>query len=92
MSTHDNPDSPEPTKGGQKVVRYTRQAALAMELPFTMAGTVIVGGFIGYLLDKWLHTSPWLMSVLGAVGFIGGLREVIRRVQFGENGNDSKSP
>ena len=51
-----------------------------MELPFTLVGAVIVGGGIGYFLDKWLHTSPWLMMALGAIGFVGGVREVIRRL------------
>ena len=92
MSARHNPDSVEQTPvRAQKAVKYTKQAALAMELPFTMVGTVVVGGFIGYLLDKWLHTSPWLMVVFGAGGFIGGVREVIRRVQLGESGNGSKS-
>jgi F0F1-type ATP synthase assembly protein I len=92
MSARHNPDSVEQTPvGAQKAMKYTKQAALAMELPFTMVGTVVVGGFIGYLLDKWLHISPWLMVVFGAVGFIGGVREVIRRVHLGESGNGSKS-
>lgn len=87
-----NPHSSAPEKAGaQKVVRYTRQAALAMELPFTLVGTVIVGGFIGYVLDQWLRTSPWLMAVLGAIGFLGGLREVIRRLQMAENADGNKS-
>jgi F0F1-type ATP synthase assembly protein I len=70
----------------EKVTRYSRQAALAMELPFTMAGAVVVGGLVGYFLDQWWHTSPWLMAVFGAIGFIGGIREVIRRLTVSENG------
>ncbi len=83
------PFEPTPT-GAQKVVRYSRQAALGMELPFTMVGTVVFGGFIGFLLDKWLHTGPWLMAIFGAIGFIGGVREVIRRLSIEGNGNGSK--
>lgn len=69
------------------MVRYSRQAALAMELPFTLAGAVVVGGFIGYWLDLWLHTSPWLMTVFGAIGFVGGTREVIRRLRMQGSGS-----
>jgi F0F1-type ATP synthase assembly protein I len=91
MPLSDKPNSSEPTPtGAQKVVRYSRQAALGMELPFTLVGTVVFGGFIGYLLDKWLHTSPWLMAILGAIGFVGGVREVIRRLSIEDKGNDSK--
>lgn len=60
--------------------RYSTQAALALEVPFTMVGAVVFAGFVGYLLDKWLHTGPWLMAVLGAIGFVGGTREVIRKL------------
>jgi ATP synthase protein I len=56
------------------------KSALALELPFTLVGAVVAGGGLGYLLDKWLHTSPWLMVVLGGLGFVGGVREVIRRL------------
>ena len=92
MPLNDKPEAPEETpRGAQKVVRYSRQAALGMELPFTMVGTVVFGGFIGYLLDKWLHTGPWLMTVFGAIGFVGGVREVIRRLSIEESGDGGKS-
>jgi ATP synthase protein I len=57
-----------------------RQFALAMELPFVLVAAIVFGGFIGYLLDGWLHTKPYLMLVFGFLGFFGGLREVLRRV------------
>ena len=59
---------------------FGRQAALAMELPFLIAGGAIAGGFIGYLLDKYLHTTPYLMLLIGAVGFAAGLRDLLRRL------------
>lgn len=51
-----------------------------MELPFLIAGGAIAGGFIGYLLDKYLHTTPYLMLLIGAVGFAAGLRDLLRRL------------
>lgn len=41
-------------------------------------GAVLVGAFIGYLLDKWLHTAPWLMIVLLCLGFAAGLRRAMK--------------
>jgi ATP synthase protein I len=65
---------------------FGAQSALALELPFTLVGAVVVGGLIGYFLDKWLHTSPWLLFVFGAIGFFGGVREVLRRMPGGASG------
>ena len=66
--------------GEKRVKDFGNQSALAMELPFTLVGAVLFAGAIGFFLDKWLHTKPWLMLGLGVVGFIGGVREVIRRL------------
>lgn len=59
---------------------FSRQFATAMELPFVMVGTLVVGGLIGFALDRWLRTKPYLMLVFGALGFFGGIRDVLRRL------------
>jgi F0F1-type ATP synthase assembly protein I len=59
---------------------FTRQFALVMELPFIFVGSVVMGGLFGYLLDRWLNTSPAFLLILGAVGFVAGLRELTRRL------------
>jgi F0F1-type ATP synthase assembly protein I len=64
-----------------------RQYALASELPFLLVGATVIAGFFGYLLDGWLHTKPWLMIVLGGLGFAAGVRELLRRL--GQNDDDS---
>jgi F0F1-type ATP synthase assembly protein I len=72
----DDPKSPEIAKAK----KYSSQAALAMELPFTLVGAVLLGGVLGYFLDHWLHTKLIFTLVLGALGFAGGLKEVLRRL------------
>lgn len=67
-------------QGNKRAKDYANSTALALELPFTLVGAVIFAGLVGYLLDKWLHTKPVLMLILGVVGLIGGVREVIRRL------------
>ncbi|MHB8502726.1 MAG: AtpZ/AtpI family protein [Candidatus Acidiferrales bacterium] len=74
--TETGPHLPSTGKGRS----VANQAALAMELPFTLAGALAVGVALGYFLDRWLHTKPILMLVLGALGFAAGVREVLRRV------------
>jgi F0F1-type ATP synthase assembly protein I len=72
----DKPRSPEIAK----VKKYSSQTALAMELPFTIVGAVLLGGGLGYLLDHWLHTKLIFTLILGGLGFAGGLKEVLRRL------------
>ena len=39
---------------------------------------ILVGAGIGYLLDLWLGTSPWLMLVMLMVGFAAGVLNMVR--------------
>lgn len=71
--------TPRPSER-KRLKDFGNQSALAMELPFTLVGAVVFSGLLGYLLDRWLHTKPWLMFVFGALGFAAGVREVIRRL------------
>jgi ATP synthase protein I len=71
------PGTPAPKKRSED---FANSSALAMELPFTLAGAVMFGGLLGFVLDRWLHTKPWLMFVFGALGFFAGVREVLRRL------------
>ena len=81
MRDDKNLESSPGTQSEQKRVKdFGNQSALAMELPFTLVGAVVFAGLLGYFLDKWLHTGPWLMVVFGGLGFVAGVREVIRRL------------
>jgi F0F1-type ATP synthase assembly protein I len=60
------------------------QLAMAMQLPVVMIASILVAGGIGYLLDRWLHTSPVLTLVLGFLGFGAGVWEIIRRLSRSE--------
>lgn len=51
-----------------------------MSLPFALMVSVILGGGAGYLLDRWLHTTPILSLILGVLGFAAGLWDVLRQL------------
>lgn len=69
---------PPPSTKRAKV--FSDNLTLALELPFTLVGAIAVGVALGYFLDRWLHTRAAFMILLGALGFIAGVREVIRRL------------
>jgi len=47
-------------------------------LGFEMALSVLIGLGIGYYLDKWLGTAPWLMLLWLVFGFAAGFRSLYR--------------
>lgn len=72
-------DSPKMTPAQKEARDMTIKGGLAMELPFTIVGSILLGGFLGYLLDRWLHTSPWFLIAGGMFGFVGVIIEIARR-------------
>lgn len=87
-----SPSDNKPDKNGssapvaEKAKDVSNQAAIAMELPFVLVAAVIVGGLFGFFLDRWLHTKPVFMLILGGLGFFAGVRDVLRRVSGSGNG------
>jgi F0F1-type ATP synthase assembly protein I len=59
---------------------FARQLANVLDLPFVLVGMVVIGAGLGYLLDQRWGTSPALVLVGGALGFAGGIFEVLRRL------------
>jgi ATP synthase protein I len=43
-----------------------------------LVGCPLGGGIIGWLLDRWFGTRPWLMLVMLFLGFAVGIWNVIR--------------
>jgi F0F1-type ATP synthase assembly protein I len=81
MPSDDKPNTTGPPNPElEKAKKYSTQTSLALELPFTIVGAVILGAALGYFLDRWLHTKMIFTIVLGGVGFYAGLREVLRRL------------
>lgn len=42
---------------------------------------IIVGGLIGYGLDMFLETTPWLTVIFFPIGFIAGIMNMIRMLK-----------
>lgn len=57
-----------------------RQSAFgqAFRLSSEMVAGVLVGGFIGWTLDKWLGTSPWFLLVFFFFGVAAGILNAVR--------------
>jgi ATP synthase protein I len=87
MPSDSKPDKTDPTPPSVENVKdVSNQAAMAMELPFVLVAAVVVGGLLGFFLDRWLHTKPWLLILFGGIGFYAGVRDVLRRLSGSGDG------
>lgn len=51
---------------------------MAMRIAVEMISALIVSGAIGWFLDRWLDTRPWLMLVMLILGSATGLWNTYR--------------
>lgn len=52
--------------------------AEAMKLSSEFIAAIVVGGVLGYVLDRYAGTGPWGMIVLLLLGFCAGVLNVLR--------------
>lgn len=62
---------------GESAGRQVRHASLGITVPGVFAASIIVATALGYGLDRWLGTGPWLTLVFLALGIAAGIREMI---------------
>jgi ATP synthase protein I len=55
-----------------------RGMAYGMRMAAELVAAVIVGGAIGYGLDRWLGSTPWLFLLFFVLGFAAGVLNVVR--------------
>lgn len=54
-----------------------KQLFNASTVGMALVAGMLVGGAIGYFLDKWLGTSPWLLFIFLIFGVIAGIKNAI---------------
>ena len=50
----------------------------AFRLGTELVAAVVVGTIIGFILDNWFDTKPWLIIIFFFVGVVAGIINVIR--------------
>ena len=55
-----------------------RGMAYGMRMAAELVAAVIVGGAIGWGLDRWLGSTPWLFLLFFVLGFAAGVLNVVR--------------
>ncbi|MFC4626025.1 AtpZ/AtpI family protein [Daeguia caeni] len=77
----------QPVPEGERSER-SGSVAQAMKLSSEFIAGVVVGGVIGWSLDRFAGTSPWGMIVFLLLGFAAGTLNVLRAAGYvAESGN-----
>jgi len=75
---------PAEKSGGDTAMPST--LGVGLRVGVEMLSALIVGAALGYWLDKWLHTSPVLLSLFVLLGGAGGVANVWRLMAPGKPG------
>lgn len=62
---------------GPDLRRLAELTSIGLILPSSIA----VGLFMGYFLDRWLGTEPWLLLIFTVLGVASGLLSLFRALK-----------
>ena len=51
---------------------------IAFKMSTELVSAVAVGTIIGFILDNWFGTKPWLILIFFFIGVVAGIMNVIR--------------
>ena len=76
------PDERDPFLGKslQSMQENIRRAGPVATAGYTLVGAILLLGAGGYLLDRWLNTTPWFMLVGLLLGMVVGFYELVKTV------------
>ena len=57
----------------------------AFKMSTELVSAVAVGTIIGFILDNWFGTKPWLILIFFFVGVIAGILNVVRTAKSMQN-------
>ncbi len=58
---------------------------IAFKMSTEMVAAVVVGTIIGFILDNWFGTKPWLILIFFFVGVAAGILNVVRTAKSMQN-------
>ena len=75
-----DPDDRFLAKSFQYLQENLRRSGPAMVAGYTLIGSILLLGGIGYLIDRWQDTSPWFLLGGLLLGLVVGFYELAKTV------------
>ena len=66
----------------------TSSLGTALKLSTEMIAATLVGTIIGFILDNWFDSKPWLTIVFFIVGAAAGILNVVRSAKLMQKNNN----
>ena len=63
---------------------------IAFKISTEFVASVVVGSTIGFILDSWFDTKPWLIIIFFIIGVTAGILNVIRSAKIMKKNNKKK--
>jgi len=87
---HKQPSRSSESTRGARSSADASALARGLRLSSELIGGVLVGAFIGWLLDRWLGISPWGLMLFVMIGFAAGVLNVIRSAGVASGGEPNE--
>ena len=68
--------------------KNTSSLGKALKLSTEMVAAVMVGSIMGFILDSWFDSKPWLTIIFFFAGATAGILNVIRSAKLMQKNND----
>ncbi len=65
-------------KKSPKNEKSSSSIGTAFKMSTELVSAVVVGTIIGFILDNWFGTKPWLILIFFFVGVIAGIMNVVK--------------
>ena len=65
-------------KNSEKNGQSSSKLGLAFKMSTELVAAVLVGTIIGFILDNWFGTKPWLILIFFFVGVAAGIYNVVK--------------
>jgi ATP synthase protein I len=74
-------DKAKPQKSSEEQRASSDAMNRAMRMGVEFVSGIAVGSIIGYFLDRWLGTMPWLFVICFFLGTAAGFKTMLRTAQ-----------
>ena len=66
------------SRKSSKSVENSSSMGAAFKMSTELVSAVVVGTIIGFILDNWFGTKPWLILIFFFVGVAAGIMNVVK--------------